>query len=274
MTARATWKGVLKIGELTCAVALYTATSTAERVVFHLLNRKTGHRLHRDYVDVETGEPVEPADQVKGYDTGDGRYVILEPDEIAAAIPESDKTLAVQAFIPCAEIDETYVDRPYFLAPANQEAMEAFLLLRDGMRAKNVAALAHTVLFRRLRSLLIRQHGDGLIATTLNFDDEVRSAEDAFDEIPVIKVTGEMLKLAQHIIKTKMGRFVPAEMEDRYDAAVADLVKAKLEGKKIELPKRAKAANVVDLLDALRKSAKTQAPAAKKKKKVGKRKAS
>lgn len=273
MAARANWKGVLKIGELSCPVALYTATSTTERVAFHLLNRQTGHRLHREYVDAETDKPVEAADQVKGYDTGDGHYVVLEPDEIATAIPESDKTLAVQAFISCADIDETYFDRPYFLAPANKEAMEAFVLLRDGMRAKNVVALAQTVLFRRLRSLLIRAHDDGLIATTLNFDYEVRSAEEAFEEVPAVKITGEMLDLAQHIIRTKTGRFVPAEMDDRYDAAVAELVKAKLEGRKLPAPKRAKASNVVDLLDALRQSAKGKTPVARKKKAAAKRKA-
>jgi DNA end-binding protein Ku len=265
MATRANWKGVLKVGELTCPVALYTATSTSERVSFHLLNRETGHRLHREYVDETTGKPVAAEDQVKGYDTGDGGLVVLEPEEIAAAIPDSDKVLAVATFVACAEIDETYFDRPYFLAPANPEAMEAFLLLRDGMRTKNVAALARTVLFRRLRSLLVRAHDDGLIATTLNFDYEVRSADDAFDEIPARKITGEMLELAQHIIKTKLGRFEPSEMEDRYDTAVADLVKAKLEGRKIARPKQVKTGNVVNLLDALRQSAKGATPAAKKK---------
>jgi DNA end-binding protein Ku len=254
MAVRANWKGVLKVGELTCPVALFTATSTAERVAFHLLNRKTGHRLHREFVDGETGKPVESGNQVKGYDTGNGNYVILEPDEIAAALPDSDKTLTVDAFVACDDIDDTYFDRPYFLAPSQKDATEAFLLLRDGMRAKKVAAVAQTVLFRRLRTLLIRAHDDGLVATTLNFDYEVRSSDEAFDEIPTVKITAEMLDLAQHIIKTKMGSFDPAAIEDRYEDAVAELVKAKIEGRKIVAPKRPKAANVVGLLDALSRS--------------------
>jgi DNA end-binding protein Ku len=237
MAVRANWKGVLKVGELTCPVALFTATSTAERVAFHLLNRKTGHRLHREFVDGETGKPVESGDQVKGYDTGNGNYVILEPDEIAAALPDSDKTLTVDAFVACDDIDDTYFDRPYFLAPSQKDATEAFLL---------------------------RAHDDGLVATTLNFDYEVRSSDEAFDEIPTVKITAEMLDLAQHIIKTKMGSFDPAAIEDRYEDAVAELVKAKIEGRKIVAPKRPKAANVVGLLDALRQSATGAKPAAKK----------
>ncbi|HEX3410880.1 MAG TPA: Ku protein [Stellaceae bacterium] len=99
MAARANWKGVLKAGEVSCPVALYTAASTAERIAFHILNRKTGHRVHREFVDAETGERVEAKEQVKGYETGPGDYVGFEPEEIAKAVPEADKTLDVEAFV-------------------------------------------------------------------------------------------------------------------------------------------------------------------------------
>ena len=255
MAPRANWKGVLKIGEVGCPVALYTAASTSDRIAFHTLNRKTGHRVRRLFVDSETGKPVARDDQVKGYETAPGEYVLLEPDEIAAAVPDSDKVLAVEAFIGCGDVDTVYFDKPYYLAPADRSAGEAFALIREGMRARQVAALARTVLFRRLRTVLIRAHGDGLIATTLNFEHEVRSSASAFDDIPDLKIKGEMLDLARHIIETKMGEFDPGAFDDRYDAALADLVKAKMEGRKIAPPKARRREKVVDLMEALRESA-------------------
>ncbi|RUM96112.1 Ku protein [Pseudaminobacter arsenicus] len=255
MAPRANWKGFLKVAELVCPVALYTAASTSERITFHTINRATGHRVNRIFIDGDSGKPVEKEDQVKGYEVGPGDYVVLEPEEVAAAVPESDKTLSVDAFIRNDDVDDLYFDKPYYLAPSDRHAEEAFALIRDGMKAKKVAALAQTVLFRRVRTLLIRPHGDGLAATTLNFDYEVRSAKDAFDEVPDMKIKGEMLELAEHIIETKKGKFDPSEFHDRYEAALADLVKAKLEGRKIEPRKEPKREKVVDLMAALRESA-------------------
>jgi len=252
---RANWKGYLKVAEVSCPVALYTAASTSERIAFHTINRATGNRVHRQFVDSETGKPVEKDDQVKGYEVGSGDYVVLEPEEIAAAVPQSDKTLSVSAFIACGDIDDVYFDKPYYLAPTKSHAEESFALIREGMRKKKVAAIAQAVLFRRVRTLLIRAYEDGLIATTLNFDYEVRSAKDAFDEVPDLKIEGEMLELAEHIIKTKRGKFDPAKFDDRYEEALAELVKAKLEGKKIEPRKEPKRERVVDLMEALRQSA-------------------
>jgi len=128
-------------------------------------------------------------------------------------------------------------------------------VIRDGMRTKKVAALAQTVLFRRVRTLLVRPHEDGMIATTLNYDYEVRSAADAFDDMPDIEIKDEMLELAEHIIRTKKGKFDPTAFDDRYEAALADLVKAKMEGRKIEVRKEPRRAAPVDLMAALRESA-------------------
>ncbi len=256
MAPRAIWKGILKVAEVTCPVALYTAASTSERISFHTLNRKTGHRVHRQFIDAVTGKPVEKEDQVKGYDRGDGDYIMLEPEEIAEAIPESDKTLDVATFLPCDEIDDLFFDRPYYVTPSTPVAAEAFALIREVMASRETAALARTVIFRRMRSILIRPHDAGMIATTLNFDYEVRPVESAFDDIPKLKIEGEMLELAEHIIRTKAGRFDPKAFEDRYEAALAELVKAKIEGRKIKPVKRSEPAKVVNLLDALRQSAK------------------
>jgi DNA end-binding protein Ku len=279
MAPRANWKGFLKIGELSCPVALYTAASEAERIAFHTLNRATGHRVHRQFIDGETGKPVDREDQVKGYETAQGEYVVFEADEIASVVPESDKALAVNRFVACGDIDDVYFDRPYYLAPSDPVGMPAFNLIRDGMKRKQVAALAQTVLFRRVRTVLIRAHDEGLIATTLNFDYEVRSSDEAFDDLPKRqKIAGEMLDLAKHIIKTKQGKFDPSKFDDRYESALAELVKAKLAGKPLPKPKAPKATKVVDLMEALRQSAGMGAgkskPARKKAAAAPKRKAS
>ena len=260
MAPRANWKGFLKVAELTCPVALYTAASTSERISFHTINRETGHRVRRRYVDEETGEPVEPEDQVKGYEVGQGDYVVLEPEEIAAAVPESDKTLSVSAFVPRGEIDEVYFDKPYYLAPTGAIAEESFAVIREGLRRKGVAALATAVLFRRMRTLLVEAHDTGLVATTLHFDYEVRAANEIFSEVPKTKVEGEMLDLAKHIIDTKKGEFDPRVFDDRYEAALAEMIKAKMEGRPIERKKAPEPAKVVDLMEALRQSAGVAAP--------------
>lgn len=251
---RANWKGFIKFGEVACPVALYTAASSSERIAFNTLNRKTGNRVKREFVDSETGDPVERDDQVKGYEIENGQYIILEPDEVAAAVPDSDKTLKVDAFIPCNEIDDVYFDKPYYLAP-DKMGTDAFVLLRDGMKKAEVAAIARTVLFRRLRTVLVRPHGKGLIATTLNFDYEVRSSAEAFEELPDLKIEGEMLELAEHIIGTKKGSFDASTFDDRYEAAVAELVKAKIEGRSLPKKKAPTVSKQSDLLQALRESA-------------------
>jgi DNA end-binding protein Ku len=269
VSARAQWKGYLRFGEVTAPVALYTATSTSDRIAFHTVNRETGNRVRREFVDSVSGKPVEKEDQVKGYEIGDERYVVLEPEEVASAVPESDKTLRVQAFITCDDVDKVYFDKPYYLTP-DKMGTDAFALLREGMRKKKVAAIAQTVLFRRMRTVLLRPHDKGLIATTLNFDYEVRSAKEAFKEIPDIKIEGEMLDLAKHIIGMKKGTFSAEEFDDRYEAALAELIKAKLEGK--SLPKRAppKVSKANDLLEALRQSAGMKKPPAASKKRASK----
>ncbi|MEK1949485.1 MAG: Ku protein [Ensifer adhaerens] len=251
---RANWKGYIKFGEVTCPVALYTAASTSDRIAFNTLNRKTGNRVKREFVDGETGDTVERDDQIKGYEMENGQYVVLEPEEMAEAVPDSDKILKIEAFIPCSQIDTIYFDKPYYLAP-DKLGTDAFVLLRDGMKQEKVAAIARTVLFRRVRTVLIRVHRKGLIASTLNFDYEVRSADKAFEDLPDLKIEGEMLDLAEHIIETKMGSFDASSFDDRYEAAVAELVKAKIEGRSLPKRKAPAASQPGDLLQALRESA-------------------
>jgi DNA end-binding protein Ku len=255
LAPRASWKGFLKIAEVTVPVGLYAAASTAERIALHTINRPTGHRVRREFVDAETGKPVERDDQVKGYEVAKDEDVSVEPDEIEAVIPHGDKTLMISAFVDLAGVDDLYFDKPYYLAPADRGADENFALVRDGMRKAKVAAVAQAVLFRRARTVLVRADGEGLVASMLNYDYEVRPAKQAFSDVPAKEITGEMLDLAVHIIKTKKGAFDPRKFEDRYEDALAELVKLKLEGKAI--PKRAPPAHepTVNLMQALRESA-------------------
>lgn len=251
---RANWKGFIKFGEVSCAVALYTAASASERIAFNTLNRATGNRVRREFIDGETGEPVEKDDQVKGYETESGHYIVLEPEEVAAAVPDSDKILTIESFVPCSDIDTVYFDKPYYLTP-DKIGTEAYVLLREGMKKAKVAAIAHTVLFRRLRTVLIRPHGKGLIASTLNFDYEVRSSQEAFEDQPDIKSDPELLEIAELIIDKKKGTFDVSTFDDRYEEAVTELLKAKIEGRSLPKKKAAPAAKAIDLLQALRESA-------------------
>jgi len=252
--ARAIWKGQLIIDKgLACPVALYTAVSSSARLRFHILNRRTEHRVVRSYVDSGTGAAVESADLMRGYDTGSG-FVMLSADDIAAAAPESDKRLEVQGVVPCGEIDRLYFDRPYYLAPA-AGAEPMFAQFREELRRRKAAAIAKAVLFRRFHALLIRAHGLGLIATTLNFDHEVRSPQEVFADIPDVEIDGEMLDLAREIVRRKAGRYDPAAFTDRYETALAELVRAKAEGRKIAPSRRKKVERTSDLREALRKSA-------------------
>jgi len=251
---RAQWKGFIKFGEVTCGAALYTAASTSDRITFNTINKQTGNRVNRVFIDGETEEPVPKEAQTKGFEIENGQYVIIDPEEVAATIPESNKTLEIEAFIPCADVDDVYFDKPYYLTP-DKMGGDAFVALRDGMRKSKVAAIARAVLFRRMRTVLIRPHGKGLIATTLNFDYEVRSSKKAFEDMPKLKIEGEMLDLAKHIMSTKKGDFDPATFDDRYEAALADLVKAKMEGRSLPKPKKVEVSKPNDLLAALRESA-------------------
>ncbi len=260
---RAQWKGHLKVGELSCAVGLYTAASTSERISFHMINDKTGNRLKREFIDSETEEPVERDQQVKGFETGNGDYIMIDPEEVAAVVPESDKLLEAEAFIPCGKVDDVYFDKPYYLVPDDAD-QDGFVSIRDALSKTNATAIARTVLFRRMRTVLIRAHGKGIIATTLNFEYEVRPSSEAFEDVAKIKVEAEMLDLAKHIINTKKGEFDPAEFDDRYEDALTALVKAKAEGKTLPKPKPVKVSKPNDLLKALRESAGLDKSSAKK----------
>ena len=255
MAPRANWKGYLKLSLVSCAVELYPAATTKERVSFHLLNRETGNRLRRQMVDPDTGEAVESEDQVKGFEISKRQYIQIEEEEIGEVAIESTHTIDIESFVPRAEIDEVYFDKPYYLAPEGKVAEEAFAVFREAMRAKKVVGLGRVVLYRRERILMLEPRGKGLVARTLRYAYEVRDDEEIFADIADVNVGGEMLDLATHIIDKKLASFDPSRFEDRYQNALLDLIKAKTgEQPAPRLEAAKQPSNVINLMDALRKS--------------------
>jgi DNA end-binding protein Ku len=257
MAPRPLWKGYLKLSLVSCAVALYGAANNSEKVSLHILDRRTGNRVRRQLVDAESGDVVESDDQVRGYEIAKDEYVMLEDEELDAIALESTHTIEIDQFVPRRQIDEIYLDSPYYLTPSDEVGAEAFVVIRDAMRDQDVVGLAHVVLYRRERMLMLEPRGKGILATALRYGYEVRDERGYFDEIPKIEVPDEMVDLAAHIIKTKAGKFDPARFEDRYEDALVELIKAKQAGRAPKGPEPPKPSNVINLMDALRQSLKT-----------------
>lgn len=266
MAARANWKGYLKLSLVSCAVALFPAVSTAQRVRFNILSRRTGHRVRNEVVDSETGTPVAEADRVRGYRLDDGSYVELDDEDLDQVALESTHTLDIEAFVSADEVDTVYYDTPYYLVPDDAIAQEAYAVIRDAMAAENVVGLARVVLYRRERIVTIAPRGKGLMVRALHYKGEVRDEDAAFDAVEDVRVAPDMVDLAVHIVKSKAGHFDPGTFEDRYDEAVLALIRSKQEGRPPPLPPEPGSSNVINLMEALRRSVKsgqgTTAPAA------------
>src|ERR1700687_4402034 len=148
MAPRAYWKGYLKLSLVSCPIALYPAASSAERVSFNRINKKTGNRLKQQLVDAETGDPVDKEDIGRGYEIGKGQYIQVEDEEIEKIKIESTHTIEIDCFVPRSEIDDRYLDSPYYVAPTDQVGQEAFSVIRDAIREKGMIALGRVVLTR------------------------------------------------------------------------------------------------------------------------------
>jgi DNA end-binding protein Ku len=255
MAPRAYWKGYLRLSLVTCPVELYPATSLAERTHFHMINKETGHRLHQQMVDEKTGEVVDRASKGRGYELSKGHYVEIEEEELEAIEIESTHTVDIDSFVPRAEIDNRYLDRPYYIAPGDKIGAEAFSVIRDAMRNKDRVALARIVTGHREHVIALEPLGEGILGTMLRYDYEVRDEDPVFSEIPSAKVSRDMVQLAEHILDSKAGHFDPQKFRDRYETALRALVKRKAAGKPIEAPQKPRpSAEVIDLMDALKRS--------------------
>jgi DNA end-binding protein Ku len=210
--------------------------------------------LKQQNVDSETGEVVSREDMVRGYEVAKGRYMIVEDEEIEAVQVESTRTIDIDRFVPANEIDERYIESPYYIAPDGGVGQEAFAVIRDTIAKLNMVALGRVVLARREHVIALEPKGRGLMGTTLRYPYEVRDEKPYFEEIPELKLPKEMLDLAAHIVQTKAGHFDPSNFEDRYENALIDLLKKKQAGEKIEPPREIAPPRVVNLMEALRAS--------------------
>jgi DNA end-binding protein Ku len=256
MAARPTWKGYLKLSLVSCAVAMYTATSTSSRIRLNIINRETGNRIRNQAIDSETGDVVENENKVKGYEIDDGRYVLLEDEELDEVALESTHTIEIESFVPRSEVDEIYLDDSFYIVPNDEVAYEAFAVIREAMKKKEMVGLGRVVMHRRERLLMLQSRGKGIAATALRYKPEVRKEDAYFDEIPATKVPQDMLQLAEHILEQKRGHFDPSKFEDRYEDALTELIKAKRAGKEPPTAPTPRPSNVINLMDALRRSVK------------------
>ena len=254
MAPRANWKGYLRLSLVSCPIALYPASSLSEKVSFNRINRKTGNRLKQQNIDSETGDVVTREDTARGYEVAKGQYLIVEDQEIDAVQIESTRTIEIDQFVPRSEIDDRYIDSPYYIAPDGKVGQDAFAVIRDTIAKMNMVAVGRVVLTRREHIIALEARGRGLLGLTLRYPYEVRDEQPYFEDVPELKTPKEMLDLAAHIVATKSGHFDPTQFEDRYENALIDLLKKKEAGEKIEPAKEGPTPQVVNLMDALRAS--------------------
>ena len=261
MAPRASWKGFLRLSLVTCPVALYPATSEADKISFNQINKNTGHRIRYVKVDVDTGEEVANEDIVKGYKIDTDTYVEVTNEELDNVALESTRTIEIDEFVQREEVDPRYMIRPYYLRPDGKVGHDAFAVIRETIRDMNMVAIGRVVLTSREHIIALEPLGKGLVGTLLRYPYEVRSESEYFDEIQDVKITKDMLDLAKHIVNQKSGRFEPDKFEDHYETALVDLINRKRAGKPLTKQERPAGSNVVDLMDALRRSVGQSAPA-------------
>ncbi len=254
MAPRANWKGFLRLSLVTCPVALFPATSDAEKISFNQINRSTGHRIKYLKVDAETGEEVSSDDIMKGYKVDSDTYIEITRDELDAIALESTRTIEIDQFVPKSEIDELYLVRPYYIVPDGKVGHDAYAVIRETIRSMDRVALARVVLTNREHVIALEARDNGLMGMLLRYPYEVRDAADYFDDIQDVKITKDMLDLAKHIVEQKSGHFEPDKFEDHYETALTELINKKVAGQPIAAKARPRGDNVVDLMEALRKS--------------------
>jgi DNA end-binding protein Ku len=255
------WEGNLKLSLVSCPVTLYGATTRANDISFHLLNPKTNNRIRMIPTDPDKG-PVERSDLVKGYEIEKNNYVVVTPDELDAVKLETTHTLDIERFVDAADIDRLYWNTPYFLLPADESGMDAYTVIRDAMEGAGRIALGRVVMHTRERLMAVEARGNGLIAYSLRMANEVIDADTAFADIPKGRPNKQMIEIAEKIINQQEGAFEPAHFKDRYEKALRDLIKRKERGEKIVTAEPPEETNVIDLMEALKKSLKNKGGAA------------
>jgi DNA end-binding protein Ku len=260
MATRPIWRGQIRLGLVSIPVELFPATKSGAQIQFHQVHEPTGKRIKYEKVVPGVG-PVDRDEIVKGYEVSKGHYILLDPEEIESVKLESRKTLDLVQFVDLAEIDPMYFDKPYYVVPADDLAEEAFVVLRDAMRASKKIGVGQLAMRGQEYVVALKPCGRGLLLETLRYSDEVNRAQSFFREIGDHEPDADLLDMAGTLIERKAGKFDPTEFHNRYVDALHKLIaeKQKKKGEKIIQDPDAdapppKGSNVIDLMAALKRS--------------------
>lgn len=255
MAAHAYWKGHIRLSLVSFPVRLHAATTESEKISLHQYDKDTGDRIRYQKTN-EEGEAVPDEDIIKGYEYEKGSYVPVDDDDLEKLRVESKHTLDLVQFSDVDDIDPIYFDKAYYVAPEGEIAEEAFLTVREALKASKKAAIGQIVLGNKERIVCLRPCCNGLILNTLRYAYEVRENERYFEDIPKkADINKEQLTLAEQLIEQKTKDFDPKKFKDHYQEGLLEIIEAKLKGKKIpNAPKPEKGQNVVNIVDALKRS--------------------
>lgn len=259
MALRPYWKGYLKLSLVTCPVQMMPATSESEKVRFHTLNRETNNRVVSHYVDAVTGKEVGEDDEVKGYQRGENEYIILEDEELENVALDSTKTIDIDVFAPRDSVEWIWLDTPYYLSPDDPVGQEAFSVIRDAMAAEEMVGISRLVISRRERAIMLEPRGKGIVLWTLRYGDEVREEDAYFGGIDDTPSDKQVMPLIQQLIKKQTRHWDSKLVADPVQDKLLEIIEAKR--KKTKRPTKAKGTapratpnNVINIMDALRKS--------------------
>jgi DNA end-binding protein Ku len=253
MATRPTWQGYLRLSLVSCPVALYTGTSRTSEVHFNMLHKTTHNRIRMIPTDPETG-PVDRSEIVKGYEVEKGHYVVVTDEELQNVRLATTRTLDIERFVDEDEIDRLYWNDPYFLVPDGDMAVEAFTVIREAMEKSGKVALGRLVMHQRERLMALEPRDKGILTYSIRTNREVKDPADLFDRIPDEKPNAQMVDIATRIIDQLEGPFDPSQFTDRYEDALRELIAEKEKGHRIATVSEPKEAEVIDLMEALKRS--------------------
>lgn len=256
MAPRAYWSGRIRLALVSIPVEVVPATKTSSRISFHQIHEPSGKRIRYEKVVPGIG-PIDTGEIVKGYEVEKGKYVLLSDDEIADVKLEAKKSIDLVQFVDADAIDPIYFEKPYYILPSeeDEDAEEAYIVLRDALKKTNKIGLGQIVVRGQGSIVAIKPFGKGLLLETLRYADEVKKPDTAFDEVPAKKVDADLVELAQELIDKKSGDFHPEKFKDTYTVALRELIKAKQEHRPPrEIEEAPPASNVINLMDALKRS--------------------
>lgn len=259
MALRPYWKGYLKLSLVTCPVQMTPATSEDEKVRFHTLNRETHNRVVSHYVDAVTGKEVTEDDEAKGYQRGEDDYIVLEDEELESVALDSVKTIDIEVFTPRNSVEWIWLETPYYLSPDDPVGQEAFSIIREAMAAQDMVGISRLVISRRERAVMLEPRGKGIVLWALRYGDEVRDESAYFRGIDDRPSDSEAMPLIQQLIKKQTRRWDSKLVADPMQDKLLEIIEAKRN--KAKRPAKAKRSapkatpgNVINIMDALRKS--------------------